>query len=67
MKLQKGQIWTKDGKDFVVHEVVGDEVFGLLYYSKDRGNIDAETTDYVFRRTPLEKFVNEKATLVEVE
>lgn len=64
--IEKGQLYTKNGKDFRVHDVRDGQVFGVFYYAKDRGNVDAETCDYDFRRMDIELFLSEKAELVEV-
>lgn len=67
MELKEGQLWTKDGYDFRVNYLIDGQVYGLLTHTKDRGNIDAESADYQFRRCDIEKFWGEKPELVEAE
>ena len=63
--IEEGQLYAKNGKDFLVHEVRDGFVYGVLYYSKDRGELDAEIHDYEFRKVSIADFAKEKPELVE--
>jgi hypothetical protein len=65
MNIQPGQLYTKDGNDFRVHEIREGQVYGVLYASKDRGNVRAELNNFSLRRHDIEKFVAEEPELVD--
>jgi hypothetical protein len=58
-------IYTKNGKDFRVHFVKNGEAYGVLYYSKDRGNLRAESCEFEFRRIRLDWLLDEGAELIQ--
>lgn len=62
--IKEGQLFTGNGKDFRVHEIRDGQVWGVLYYTKDRGHLDAETCDFEFIRQPIDVFVQNDAELV---
>lgn len=63
-EIKPNQLYTKNGKDFRVHEIRNEQVYGVLYYSKDRGNLDPETSAYEFRRMDIPLFLEEGAELI---
>lgn len=63
-EIQPNDLYTKNGFDFRVHFIQNDQVYGCLYRSKDRGDLDAEKDWYQFKRRDIDLFESEGPELV---
>lgn len=62
--IEAGQLYTKNGRDFRVHEIRKGQVYGVVYNTNDRNNLDPLKSDYAFRRIDIEEFEKTQAELV---
>jgi hypothetical protein len=65
MNIKPHDLFTKNGKDFRVHKIQESEVYGVLYYSKDRGKLNPETSDFAFICRDIDEFLAEEPERVE--